>query len=355
MAYWIDQPIDISKTDTEIKIIDKNILKKKKENLPDGFRFKTLGLNYLEEIYGLLNNHYIEDEQHIIRLTHSKDFIYWYLKYIPAGFIVGLTFKNKLVGLVTATFIDMVVYEKEIKVPYINFLCIQSKIRKLGLAPFLMDEIKERLCKINMTYAIFTGTKLITKSFCATKDFVVPINYPKLKEIGFLMEDLTLIPKLDSNPLHLMVASDIDSVVPKLNKFMEKFSVKPFFTNESAHHFLLPKKNILYSFVNRNNKGDVTDFISVYKNYLYCLEKNTVVYVAQLAFYYHETMNLTQLVANLIDKLSAYKIDQLIFKDVADNMSINITKFSTYGQLYHFFFNVSIKETSSEKLCFYPF
>lgn len=356
MSYWINQPIDISNT-TEIKIISNDIFKRKKKSLPNGFQFKTLGLSYLEEIFGLLNNHYIEDSQHIIKLVYSKDFLYWYLKHVPPGFIIGLIFKKKIVGMIAALFIDMIVCGKKIKVPYINFLCVQSKIRNLGFGLFLIDEIKERLSKIGITYALFTGLKPITKYFCTTKDFVIPINYPKLKEVGFLMEDENLAPLsvLNDNPLHLMNISDIDSIVSKLNKFMEKFDVKPYFTNESVKHFLLPKKNIVYSFVNRNENGDVVDFVSVYKNYLYCLEKNKIVSVAQLAFYFHETMNLTQLVLNLIDKLSTYNIDQLVFRNMSDNMSINITKFSTREQLYYFFFNVSIKEINSSKLCFYPF
>ncbi|XWV24496.1 mg747 protein [Tupanvirus deep ocean] len=354
MSYWIDQPLDTNTTETEIKIIKADI-SQKNINLPNGFAFKTLGISNLDDIYGLLNNHYIEDEQHIIRLSYSKDYLYWYLKYIPSGFIIGLTYKNKLVGMVTASFIDMIIYGKEIKVPYINLLCIQSKIRKLGLTPLLLDELKSRLCNIKITYALFTGTKKITKDFCTSKDYVIPINYPKLKEVGFLTEDLTPIPKLEENPLHLMAASDIESVVPKLNKHLSKFSVKPYFTNDSAHHFLLPKKNIVYSFVNRNKNGEVTDFISVYKNYLYCLEKNKVVSVAQLAFYFYDTMTLTQLVSYLLDKLPSYGIDQLVFRNTGENVDINITKFSTHGELYYFFYNVAIKETNSSNLCFYPF
>lgn len=365
--YWINQPVDVithkinvnQPTDTTnvidtIKIINSGLIQKQSENLPNGFKFKTLGLNHLDEIFSLLNNHYIEDDQHIIRITYSKDFLYWYLKYVPAGFIVGLLYNNKLVGMITAIFMDMIVYEKEIKVPYINFLCLQSKIRKLGLGLFLIEEIKSRLTKIKITYALFTGMKPITKPFCTSNDFVIPVNYPKLKAVDFLQENLTPIPKLDNNPLHLMMASDIDSLIPKLNKCMEKLSVKPYFTNESAHHFLLPKKNIVYSFVNRNTNHEVTDYVTVYKTYIYCKEKNKIISVARLAFYYHETMTLTDLITNLLDKLPSYDIDQLLFSNTFDNAEINITKFSTYGQLHYFFYNVSINETMPSKLCFFP-
>lgn len=361
MSYWINQPFDNSNTNKGIQIIKSDLSCSQMDEeysskvLPEGFKFKTLGTNYLEEICALLTNHYTENDEHKTRLTYSRDFIYWYLKYIPEEFIVGLTYKNKLIGMITAMFIDMIIYEKKIKIPYINFLCVQTKLRNLGFGLFLINEIKKRLSKINIIYSLFTETKPITKPFCITKDFVIPVNYQKLKNVGFLLEDLTPIPKLDTNPLHLMLKADIKSVVPKLNNYMEKFLFKPYFTNESAQHFLLPKKNIVYSFVNRNINNEVTDFISVYKFYYYCLEKDEIVHVAQIAFYYNETMDLTQLVTYLLDKLFLYHIDQLIFKTSANNMDINITRFSTYSQLYYYFFNVATPAIDPNKICFYPF
>ena len=354
MSYWINQPINTLAED-ELKI-HKDISKKNTRNLPKGFAFKTLKIKHLDEVCCLLNDHYIEDEQDIMRIVYSRDFLYWYLKYIPDGFMVGLIYKNKLVGMITAMFIDMFVYNKGIKMPYIDFLCVQKKIRSLGLAPFLMDEIKSRIFKTGLDYAFFTSMKKIKSPFCRTRDFVVPINRPKLKEIGFLVEDIMPPPEPDDNPLHLMIASDIESVVPKLNKSMGKYTVHPYFTKESAHHFLLPKKNIVYSFVRRDDDDDdVTDFIVIYKHYFYCLEKNKMVGVAQLAFYYYETMSLTELVTCMLDKLSSYGIDQLIFRNMAENEDINITKFSTYSDLFYYFFNIGIKETDASKIIFYPF
>jgi glycylpeptide N-tetradecanoyltransferase len=351
--YWADQPVSIVKSEKEIDIIIKNFKQDITEVLPDGFQFKTLNVSHLDDIHSLLTKHYIEDDDHLVRLVYSKDFLYWYLRYIPSGYIIGLTFNNKLIGMITATFIDMIVYQKKLKVPYINFLCVQSKLRSMGFGPMLMNEMKSRLNSASMGFGLFTSMKKPTKNFAISNDFVIPINYPKLKEIEFLVEDIKPIPVPESNPLHLLVASDLDSVIPKLNSFMEKFDVKIYFTNDSAHHFLLPKKNIVYSFVNRTNSS-VTDFVCVYVNYLYSIQKNKMISVAQLAFYYHETMSLTDLILFLLNKLPSYGIDQFVFRDIADNPDINLTKFSTNGELNYFFYNVAIKETPKNKLCLLP-
>lgn len=355
MSYWKEQPVETNDNNQTIQIIMPNLSLNKNVELPDGFSFKTLGVEYLDEIYNLITNHYIVDKNNIYRVVYAKKYLYWYLKKIPHGFIVGLTYKNKLVGIITAIFIDMIIYDKEIKVPFINFFCCQPKIRKLGLSEMLMDEIKRRLIKIKITYAIFSSSNMVTKPFCTLIDYIVPINYSKLRQVGFLTMNIDPIPQIDDNPLHLMQSSDTDIVVTKLNTHMQKLKIKPYFTNESVNHYLIPKKNIVYSFVKRDKNHDVTDFVCVYKNYLYCLEKNRTVSVANLAFYFCETMTLTELITCLLNKLPSYSIDQLTFRNTNENSNININKFSTHENLYYFFYNVLIKETNCSEVSFYPF
>src|SRR5271154_675604 len=242
MSYWINQPMKIADEGETIKPIIADPSKKIHADLPQGFELKTLTVKYLDEIQKLLNKHYIEDDQHLIRLVYSKDFLYWYLKYIPSEYIIGLVYHKKLVGFITAMFIDMIVHHNKLKVPYINLLCIQSKLRNMGFGPVLIDEVKQRICKMGINYGLFTSTKEVSLPFCTSIDYAIPINYTKLQAIEFIEKDLEPIQQINPNPLHLMAASDIDSVIPKLNKFIEKFDVKPYFTNDSAHHFLLPKK-----------------------------------------------------------------------------------------------------------------
>lgn len=344
----------------KIKIIDKKPLLPE-QTLPKNFEIKTLGLKYVNEIHKLLVNHYVEDQDHIIRLSYSKDFIYWYLKYVPPEYIIGLTYKNKLVGMVTVMFMDMIIYDKKNKIPYIDLLCIQKKIRKLGLARYLINEAKKRIMCLNISYGISTSSELISTQypessiFCETEDYIIPINHEKLKKIGFLVCDIDKISIINKNPLHLVTQQDMTTIVFKLNKFMERLDIKPYFTLESAEHFLLPKKNIVYSYAIYNEQSQVTDFICVYINYFYCIDLNKFISVAQLGFYFYESMNLSELVSLLIDKLAIYKIDQLIFRNMFDNADINITKFSTRGNLHYYVHNMKIGKINPSCLSFFPF
>ena len=408
--------------------------------LPLDFNFKTLGTNHLDEIFNLLNNHYIEDDQHIVRLTYSRDFIYWYIKNITPGLILGLLHKKNLVGIITSMLTEIMVNDEKIKIAYIDFLCVQTNIRGIGLGTCLYEEINLRLRNMGIMRIYFTlssesrmavssearlrasrtlssesrnrslGGKLVlavglpettlspkeqvkledslpcftsqitgkfsqicsdsnsiipksmeeTQSFCTTHDYIIPINYPKLKQIGFLDECekpnyyLICLGISNDNPLHLMAPTDIDDVVSKLNKFMNKYIVRPYFTKENARYFLFPKKNIVYSFVKKNSDGKITDFISVYKNYLYCIEKNIIINVAHLAYYFYETLNLTELVSYLLEKLSRHKIDQLYFRNMADNSEINITKFVANGRGLNHYMN-NMDQMAPSKLIMHPF
>ncbi|ANB50841.1 putative glycylpeptide N-tetradecanoyltransferase [Powai lake megavirus] len=358
MTFWNKQPLNIS-TQNNICVINKNIdhedINLNNNNLPNGFSLKTLNCQHLDEIHDLLSKHYVQDQDNIIRLLYSKDFLYWYLKYVPHGFIIGLTHNCKIIGLITALFVDMIICGEKIKIPYINFLCVQSKIRYHGMAIFLMNEMKKRLLKINIMYSLFTTTKNISFNFSSIQEFAIPINYSKLRQVDFLVDDIPSLPIIDNNPLHLLKQSDMNIVVNKLNKFMDHLQFKPFFNQESGNHFLLPKKNIVYTFVKYNDKNEVTDMISVYKNFFYCLEKNKIISVAHLSFYFFETLSITELVFMLLDKLSKYGFDQLIFRDHLFNSDINITKFSTDSKLKYYLYNVSIKEIMPCDMCFFPF
>lgn len=347
--------------------------------LPLDFNFKTLGTNHLDEIFNLLNNHYIEDDQHIVRLIYSRDFIYWYIKNITSGLILGLLYKKNLVGIITSMLTEIMVNDEKIKIAYIDFLCVQTNIRGIGLGTCLYEEINLRLRNMGIMRIYFTSqitgkfsqicsdsNSLIPKnmeeirSFCTTHDYIIPINYPKLKQIGFLDECekpnyyLICLGISNDNPLHLMAPTDIDDVVSKLNKFMNKYIVRPYFTKENARYFLFPKKNIVYSFVKKNSDGKITDFISVYKNYLYCIEKNIIINVAHLAYYFYETLNLTELVSYLLEKLSRHKIDQLYFRNMADNSEINITKFVANGRGLNHYMN-NMDQMAPSKLIMHPF
>lgn len=305
-------------------------------------RIKTLNITYLDEIHALLNNHYIENPSSIYRMVYPKDYLYWYLKYVPDNFIIGLVNKNKLIGLITATLVNM---SETTKAMHINLLCIHTALRSHGLATILINEMKRRIGKMDIYY--FSSQHINNNLL---KSYAIPINYKNLYAVDFIDEYNSMVKPVNiNNPFHLLKESEINIVKDKLNLFMDKFKIRNYFTETSAKHFLLPKKDIVYSFVNKID-NEITDFINVYKNYYYCIKKQKIISIATIGYYFYESLTLTEMVTFIIDKLNDYEIDQLNFYNNSDNMTIDITKYLT-----DFTLSFSMNDITRNEMCIFPF
>lgn len=86
--FWQTQPVpafnDAANKQIEqgpIKIIDPEKVSQTPGALIDGFEWCTLDLTNaeeLKELYELLNNHYVEDDNAMFRFSYSESFLHWY-------------------------------------------------------------------------------------------------------------------------------------------------------------------------------------------------------------------------------------------------------------------------------------
>jgi len=337
------------------------------------FYSRILSAKHLDEIYALLNSNYVEDSRATCRLTYSKDYLYWYLKYVPKNLIIGLVYKDergksKLVGFVTAMYIDVVINNVHKHLPYISLLCVHKEFRGYELNKILVNSLKKNIFLQNMSpptldqpisvkknneVAFFSERCFEDHAHSVTLEcYSIPINFKKMREIQFLPEDeAPELPDAPSiNTLHLLRENDLPEVTTKLNTYLRKYPIKMFFTAESTKHFLMPKKDIVYSFVNKNASGAVTDFVSIYKNYYFCIKKKKMLSVGALAYYFYESMTLDDLIALLIGKMTEYQIDQLVFYNNFDNMTISCTKYMTDTHLKFYFIGDPIHTTPDKNV-----
>lgn len=169
--FWETQPVPqlgttISKGTNEAIQPDKTIDEIKKDNfsLPDGFKWDDLDLNnedQLSELYTLLNENYVEDDDNMFRFDYSKGFLRWALQ--PEGWLkqwhagVRVIKNNKLVGFISAVPAKMRVYDKEVKMVEINYLCVHKKLRSKRVAPVLIKEITRRVNLEGIFQAVYTA------------------------------------------------------------------------------------------------------------------------------------------------------------------------------------------------------
>lgn len=102
-----------------------------------------------KEMYDLLVQNYVEDDDAMFRFDYSIPFLRWAV--LPPGYkpewIVGVRggSKKKLYGCITGIPVSMNLNGKSVTCAEINFLCVHKSLRAKRLAPVLIKEITRRV------------------------------------------------------------------------------------------------------------------------------------------------------------------------------------------------------------------
>ncbi|CAG2171385.1 unnamed protein product [Oppiella nova] len=236
-------------------------------NLPNGFIWDTLDINdehTLKELYLLLNENYVEDDDNMFRFDYSPEFLHWALK--PPNWQkewhVGVRVQksNKMVGFISAIPARIKVYDKIIKMVEINFLCVHKKLRSKRMAPVLIREITRRVNLTGIFQAVYTAGVFLPKPVGTCRYWHRSINPKKLIEIKFshLSRNMTLqrTVKLYKLPEDIkitgfrkMQTKDIKKVQKLLNAYLNRFDLSPVLDYEEMVHWFTPKENVIDSFV----------------------------------------------------------------------------------------------------------
>lgn len=199
--FWNTQPVPkISEGTEEVnenefhKAIeaDKQISEIKQDPyaLPEGFVWDTLDLNndvILKELYTLLNENYVEDDDAMFRFDYQPEFLRWALqppewrKEWHAG--VRVSKSGRLIAFISAIPAHIRVYDKQLKVVEINFLCVHKKLRSKRLAPVLIREITRRVNLTGIFQAVYTAGVVLPKPVTTCRYWHRSINPRKLIEV----------------------------------------------------------------------------------------------------------------------------------------------------------------------------
>ncbi|KAI9682046.1 MAG: glycylpeptide N-tetradecanoyltransferase [Caeruleum heppii] len=291
--FWQTQPVpkfgeEPAVKEGPLKNITPDMVRKEPYPLLDGFEWVTMDLAAdieLEEVYELLNGHYVEDGEAMFRFKYSKSFLNWALK--PPGWRkewhvgVRATKSRKLVAFISGVPMQLRVRKNSFGCSEVNFLCIHRKLREKRLTPLLIQEITRRCYMAEVWQAIYTAGIVLPKPVACCRYFHRSIDWIKLHETGF-----SPLPRgstknrqvtkhhLPSNTsikgLRNMEEKDLDAVQKLLKSYLAKFDMCPEFTSEELEHWIMHKtdttaEQVVWAYVVEDpGTHEITDFFSFY-------------------------------------------------------------------------------------------
>lgn len=280
--------------------------------MPGGFEWSNVNISdpvQREELYHLLAQNYVEDDECLFRFDYSQDFLIWALT--PPGyrddFLFGVrsSANKKLVAFISAIPAKVRAYENELPIVEINFLCVHKKLRSKRLAPVLIKEITRRVNKTGVFQAVYTAGAVLPVPVSSSRYYHRNLNPKKLVKVGFTrlnprqtmarMVKLYRLPeKPDTKGLRPMEEKDVDSVHKLLVNYLEKFQLKILFTKEEVAHWLLPREGVINSYVVEGDQG-ITDFCSFYHLPSSILNQDDTLYAAYSYYNVATSMSLCDL------------------------------------------------------------
>ncbi|XP_055511660.1 glycylpeptide N-tetradecanoyltransferase 2 isoform X2 [Leucoraja erinacea] len=204
---------------------DKENIRQEPYTLPQGFMWDTLDMGSseeLKELYTLLNENYVEDDDNMFRFDYSPQFLQWALR--PPGWLpqwhcgVRVSSNRKLVGFISAIPANVRIYEM---------------YWHRSLNPRKLVEVKFSHLSRNMTLQR------------TMKLYRLP-DTPK------------------TAGLRPMEQKDVKSVQELLFNYLKQFELAPVMNDVEVIHWLMPRENIIDTYVVEGSDGVLTDFVSFY-------------------------------------------------------------------------------------------
>mmetsp|Transcript_1212 Transcript_1212/g.1333 ORF Transcript_1212/g.1333 Transcript_1212/m.1333 type:complete len:395 (-) Transcript_1212:58-1242(-) len=374
--FWDTQPVPKMTDAIKEGEIEKGILKEVKDvpyTLPAGFDWCDVDLEneeHLNDVYELLRDHYVEDSDHMFRFDYQKEFLKWAL--LPpkqhSDWIIGVRGgkKNKLFGFITGIPVKLRIKGKMIKMTEINFLCVHNKIREHRLAPVLIKEITRRVHNKDMWQAIYTAGKVLPKPFTECTYYHRNINTKKLIDVGFagvppgraksLHIKLLQLPKDTTiENIRPMERRDVKQVQALLDEYLKNFDLSFHFNKEEVIHFMLPRDEVIYSYVVCDpDTNEITDFISYYNLPSTCLKSEKYKQVKAAFCYYivPKKHTIKELMKDALVLAKKDKFDVFNALDIMDNKeSFDDLHFGMgNGNLYYYLYNWYLPDIDTKKV-----
>lgn len=360
---------------------DKDQISKTPAPLVEGFEWSDLDVEdskELAELYDLLCNHYVEDDEAMFRFNYSNETLFWALK-APEwrkSWHVGVraTKSRKLVAFISAIPVHLRVRENHINGSEVNFLVVHKKLRSKRLAPVLITEITRRINSEGIFQAVYTAGVVLPKPVASCRYYHRALDWEKLHAVEFShlppgstksrqILKYKLPERTATSGLRLMEKKDVDAVMKLLQRYLDRTAIAQEFNKAEVQHWFLDKetdpkspKRVVWTYVVEDGAGKITDFFSFYgleSTVIQNSGSHRVVRAAYLYYYGTETAfepqtnnerlrdRLNQLVKDALILAKQAKFDVFNALTLLDNpLFLTNQKFGPgSGQLHYYLFN----------------
>ncbi|XP_039116214.1 LOW QUALITY PROTEIN: glycylpeptide N-tetradecanoyltransferase 1-like [Dioscorea cayenensis subsp. rotundata] len=336
-------------------------------NLPAQYEWTTCDIDddhTCTEVYNLLTQNYVEDDENMFRFNYSMEFLRWALR--PPGYFkswhIGVRAKasQKLVAFITGVPARIRVRDDVVKWRRSTFLCVHKKLRSKRLAPVMIKEVTRRVHLENIWQASYTAGVVIPTPISTCRYWHRSLNPKKLIDVGFsrlgarmTMSRTVKLYKLPESTVtkgfRKMELRDVPAVTRLLKEYLRQFAVAPDFDQDDVEHWLLPLENVVDSYlVESPETHEITDFCSFYTLPSSILN-NPNYSLLKAAYSYYNVSTKTPLQQLMNDALIvAKKNDYDVFNalDVMQNESfLKELKFGPGdGHLHYYLYNYRIRK-----------
>ncbi|KAK6470336.1 glycylpeptide N-tetradecanoyltransferase 1-like [Huso huso] len=272
---------------------------------------------------------------------------------------------SKLVGFISAIPADIRIYDTEKRMVEINFLCVHKKLRSKRVAPVLIREITRRVNLQGIFQAVYTAGVVLPKPVSTCRYWHRSLNPRKLIEVKFshLSRNMTMqrtmklyrLPEAPKNSgLRPMQRKDVPAVHRLLQGSLQQFHLTPAMSPDEVEHWLLPRENIIDTYVVENPEGSITDFLSFYT--LPSSIMNHPVHKSLKAAYsfynVHTTTSLLELMSDALPWPVLKGFDVFNALDLMENKTfLEKLKFGIGdGNLQYYLYNWKCPSMGSEKV-----
>jgi len=349
--------------------------------LPKGYSWVTVDIrnaDQLQEMFKLLEDNYVEDDDNMFRFDYAVEFLRWALL-VPGNIpewnvgirdnreeIKGTAAYNQLVGCITGVPITMRIHDRVVRMAEINFLCVHKTLRSLKLAPMLIQEVTRQVHLRGMFQAVYTAGVTLPTPFTEARYYHRSLNPKKLVEVGFsgLSRNMTIaraikLYRVAEKPalvgLRPMEAKDVASVHKLLHQYLAKFDVAPLFSEEEVEHLFLPRKGVMSSYVVEDpTSHDITGFGSFYSlpSTILGNQKYNRLNAAYLYYCVNTRGPVSAIVSDMLVLAKQAKFDVFNCLALMDNSTfLQDLKFGPGdGVLHYYFFNWAMPQIPPNKL-----